>query len=125
MCVTAPTATISSCKLFVWVECITRVLLSVPANSYIITNMSSSISAATSRRTALIQRKLVIGTGVEKCNVKILVLNAGSSSQKSRLYEAGDSLPDVAPSPLWEADADWGQHQGTTTIHWPHFRKER
>ncbi len=48
--------------------------------------------------------------------MKILVLNAGSSSQKSRLYELGDSLPDNAPSPLWEADADWGQHSGSTTL---------
>lgn len=48
--------------------------------------------------------------------MKILVLNAGSSSQKSRLYETGDSLPDVAPPSIWEADADWGQHTGTTTL---------
>ena len=48
--------------------------------------------------------------------MKILVLNAGSSSQKSRLYETGDSLPDVAPPSIWEADADWGQHSGTTTL---------
>lgn len=39
--------------------------------------------------------------------VKILVLNAGSSSQKSRLYELGDSLPASAPTPLWEGNADW------------------
>jgi acetate kinase len=58
----------------------------------------------------------VIEIEVENCVVKILVLNAGSSGQKSRLYETGDSLPDVAPPPLWEADADWGQHQGTTTL---------
>ena len=49
-------------------------------------------------------------------SMKILVLNAGSSSQKSRLYELGDSLPDLAPAPLWQADADWGQHTGTTTL---------
>ena len=48
--------------------------------------------------------------------MKILVLNAGSSSQKSRLYELGDSLPETAPSPLWKADADWGQHSGATTL---------
>jgi len=39
--------------------------------------------------------------------MKILVLNAGSSSQKSRLYEIDDTLPVAAPQPLWEADADW------------------
>ncbi|HLH62235.1 MAG TPA: acetate kinase [Ktedonobacteraceae bacterium] len=48
--------------------------------------------------------------------MKILVLNAGSSGQKSRLYEVGDSLPDNAPLPLWEADADWGEHPGATTL---------
>ena len=48
--------------------------------------------------------------------MKILVLNAGSSSQKSRLYELTDSLPDLAPTPLWEADADWSEHQGKTEL---------
>ncbi len=48
--------------------------------------------------------------------MKILVLNAGSSSQKSRLYELANSLPDLAPTPLWEADADWSEHQGKTEI---------
>ena len=48
--------------------------------------------------------------------MKILVLNAGSSSEKSRLYELGDSLPDSASPPLWEADADWGRNQGITTL---------
>jgi acetate kinase len=46
--------------------------------------------------------------------MKILVLNAGSSSQKSRLYEFGDSLPNQPQAPLWEADADWSEHQGET-----------
>lgn len=42
--------------------------------------------------------------------MKILVLNAGSSSQKLRLYEiAGDRPPALTPlAPLWAADADWG-----------------
>jgi len=48
--------------------------------------------------------------------VKILVFNAGSSSQKSRLYEVGDTLPDLAPTPLWQADADWAHHPGTTSL---------
>src|SRR5690349_4645724 len=39
--------------------------------------------------------------------MNILVLNAGSSSQKSRLYALGDVLPLEPPEPLWEADADW------------------
>lgn len=48
--------------------------------------------------------------------MKILVLNAGSSSQKSCLYELGDSLPDVPPAPLWEAKVDWNSHQGFAAI---------
>jgi acetate kinase len=50
--------------------------------------------------------------------MKILVLNAGSGSQKSRLYELSDTgmLPDLAPAPLWQADADWTHHQGTTEL---------
>lgn len=39
--------------------------------------------------------------------MKILVLNSGSSSQKSRLYEIGDSLPAHAPRPLWDAKIEW------------------
>jgi acetate kinase len=55
---------------------------------------------------------------VKEFAVKILVLNAGSGSQKSRLYEINstDSLPELAPSPLWQADADWTHHQGTTEV---------
>ena len=44
--------------------------------------------------------------------MKILVLNAGSSSQKSSLYEIqGQTLPEDPPQPLWEAQIDW-THQG-------------
>jgi acetate kinase len=39
--------------------------------------------------------------------MKILVLNAGSSSQKIRLYNVEEPLPDQAPEPLWKGDADW------------------
>lgn len=40
--------------------------------------------------------------------MKILVLNAGSSSHKSSLYEiAGNSLPENSNQPLWEANIDW------------------
>lgn len=39
--------------------------------------------------------------------MKILVLNSGSSSQKSCVYEIGDSLPDDPPDPLWEAKIEW------------------
>ncbi|MFN9176490.1 MAG: acetate kinase, partial [Synechocystis sp.] len=49
--------------------------------------------------------------------MKILILNAGSSSQKSSLYEvAGDRFPDEPPKPLWEAAVDWTHHQGFAQI---------
>ena len=48
--------------------------------------------------------------------MRILVLNAGSSSQKSRLYEIDDTVSDFAPTPLWQADADWAHHPGTTDL---------
>ncbi len=48
--------------------------------------------------------------------MKILVLNAGSSSQKSRLYEIGETLPDSAPMPLWAADADWTKDKGSAEL---------
>src|SRR5215471_9931632 len=48
--------------------------------------------------------------------MKILVLNAGSSSQKSCLYEfKAEAL--AAPSrPLWEAEIDWTHHQGSAEL---------
>jgi acetate kinase len=39
--------------------------------------------------------------------VKILVLNSGSSSQKSSLYEIGETPPDDPPTPLWEDKIEW------------------
>lgn len=50
--------------------------------------------------------------------MKILVLNAGSSSQKIRLYElSGDEEPVSAPvAPLWAADAEWGDRAEQATI---------
>jgi len=39
--------------------------------------------------------------------MKILVLNSGSSSQKSCLYEVGDALPDHPPNPVWQAKIEW------------------
>jgi acetate kinase len=43
--------------------------------------------------------------------VKILVLNSGSSSQKTSLYDFGASLPDSPPTPLWEGKLEWqGEH---------------
>lgn len=48
--------------------------------------------------------------------MKILVLNAGSSSQKSCLYQLTDTLPDSPPPPLWEAKVDWTRHQGVALL---------
>src|SRR5207237_6199815 len=48
--------------------------------------------------------------------MKILVLNAGSSSQKSRLYELEDTPPDLPIAPLWEAFADSAEHPGVTEL---------
>jgi acetate kinase len=39
--------------------------------------------------------------------MKILVLNSGSSSQKSCLYEIGEALPQEPPSCLWEGKIEW------------------
>ncbi|MBJ7900198.1 MAG: acetate/propionate family kinase [Cyanobacteria bacterium RI_101] len=45
--------------------------------------------------------------------MKILVLNAGSSSQKSCLYDLSpESLPSAVPEPLWEAFIDWTVEAG-------------
>jgi acetate kinase len=49
--------------------------------------------------------------------MKILVLNAGSSSQKGYLYEiSDDSLPKEAPQPLWEGRVNWTQDRGVAEI---------
>jgi len=48
--------------------------------------------------------------------VKILVLNSGSSSQKSSLYEIGDSLPDDPPIPLWEGKIEWHDQVAETDV---------
>lgn len=48
--------------------------------------------------------------------MKILVLNAGSSTQKSCLYEITDDLPALPPVPLWEGKVDWSHQQGVAEI---------
>jgi acetate kinase len=45
-----------------------------------------------------------------------LVLNAGSSSQKSCLYELDDTLHQLPPTPLWEAKVDWTKHPGMAEL---------
>lgn len=48
--------------------------------------------------------------------MKILILNAGSSSQKSCLYQLGEELPDCPPKPLWEAKIDWTGKSGVAEL---------
>lgn len=54
--------------------------------------------------------------------MKILVLNAGSTSLKCHLYDVGNGsagvagLPDEAPDPLWQAEADWSQSPGKSSL---------
>jgi acetate kinase len=43
--------------------------------------------------------------------MKVLVLNSGSSSQKSCLYNIGNTLPEQPPAPAWEGKIEWdGNH---------------
>ncbi|MBP0019666.1 MAG: acetate kinase [Cyanobacteria bacterium SBLK] len=44
--------------------------------------------------------------------MKILILNAGSSTQKSCLYQIDGTLPERPPEPLWEGTIDWGRSDG-------------
>jgi acetate kinase len=39
--------------------------------------------------------------------MKVLVLNSGSSSQKSCVYEVGDALPDNPPACVWQGKVEW------------------
>jgi len=48
--------------------------------------------------------------------MKILVLNGGSSSFKSSLYDVERLDGDAAPEALWEARVDWEHHPGTAEI---------
>ena len=49
--------------------------------------------------------------------MKILVLNSGSSSQKSNLYEIGPDLPASPPVPLWEGKIEWDGDDAETRVH--------
>ena len=48
--------------------------------------------------------------------MKVLVLNSGSSSQKSCLYEIGDQLPDHPPACLWEGKIEWADDKAEYSI---------
>ncbi len=48
--------------------------------------------------------------------MKTLVLNSGSSSQKSSLYEIGESVGDDPPIPLWEGKIEWHDGAGEAEV---------
>jgi acetate kinase len=48
--------------------------------------------------------------------MKVLVLNSGSSSQKSCLYEIGDTLPDEPPGCIWEGKIEWADDKAEYSI---------
>ena len=57
--------------------------------------------------------------------MRVLVFNAGSSSQKSQLYDVNEPLPEQAPTPLWEGTADWtkSRQAGNLNIRTAHGAK--
>jgi acetate kinase len=48
--------------------------------------------------------------------MNVLVLNSGSSSQKSCLYEMGDTLPQDPPDPVWKGQIDGADGQPRYSI---------
>jgi acetate kinase len=48
--------------------------------------------------------------------MNVLVLNSGSSSQKSCLYQLGDTLPHDPPVCAWEGRIEWSDHKAQYAI---------
>src|ERR1700730_13183375 len=48
--------------------------------------------------------------------MKILVLNSGSSSQKTALYELAGALPEHPPPPAWEGQIEWSGNQADVQV---------
>jgi acetate kinase len=48
--------------------------------------------------------------------MNILVLNSGSSSQKSCLYDIGKTLPEHPPAPAWEGKIEWDGSQADIQV---------
>src|SRR5437667_4889629 len=48
--------------------------------------------------------------------MKILVLNSGSSSQKSCLYDIGNTLPEYPPAPVWVGKIEWDGNQADVQV---------
>ncbi|OCQ95309.1 acetate kinase [Oscillatoriales cyanobacterium USR001] len=57
--------------------------------------------------------------------MKILVLNAGSSTQKSCLYEITETPNQEPLSPIWEAAIDWNHRQGLVELKVKNDRGEK
>jgi acetate kinase len=57
--------------------------------------------------------------------MKILVLNSGSSSQKSCLYEIGETLPADPPACLWEGKIEWDGEVASVAVKNSHGAAER
>jgi len=53
-------------------------------------------------------------------DMKILVLNSGSSSQKACLYEIGDTLPVNSPQSLWEGRIEWSGRNAAISVRNAH-----
>jgi acetate kinase len=48
--------------------------------------------------------------------MRVLVLNSGSSSQKTCLYEIGGSLPEHPPPPVWQGKIEWENNQARLNV---------
>ena len=48
--------------------------------------------------------------------MNVLVLNSGSSSQKSALYQIAKTLPSEAPEPAWKAEIEWSENSAMLRI---------
>jgi acetate kinase len=59
--------------------------------------------------------------------MKILVLNSGSSSQKSSLFEIGEDVPEDPPAPLWAGKIEWHDEAAEIEVKDSHgnARKDR
>ncbi len=53
----------------------------------------------------------------EFCHMKILVLNSGSSTQKSALYDLPFTCSAEPVAPLWEGKLEWDGDKETLTVH--------
>src|SRR6266571_5222809 len=57
--------------------------------------------------------------------MKILVLNSGSSSQKTCLYEIGETLPEDPPACLWEGKIELDGNVAATVVKNAHGAVQR